>query len=146
MRATCSVFIATSLDGFISRPDGSIDWLMQANARVPEGEDCGYAAFMKTVDAVVMGRKTFGLYVDGGKTIQGFLAAGLVDDITITVIPLLLGSGLSLFGPLQQDIHLTLESSRAYAFGFVQNTYVVHRERKESFDRATPSSNRPARP
>ena len=69
-----------------------------------------------------------------------------VDDITITVIPLLLGSGRSLFGPLQQDIHLTLESSRAYAFGFVQNTYVVHRERKESFDRATPSSNRPARP
>lgn len=55
----CSAFIATSLDGFIARPDGSIDWLIQANATVPSGEDCGYKAFMSTVDVVVMGRCTF---------------------------------------------------------------------------------------
>ena len=55
----CSVFIATSLDGFISRRDGSIDWLNEANAVVPEGEDCGYAQFMSSVDALVMGRNTF---------------------------------------------------------------------------------------
>ena len=61
MRAQCSVFIATSLDGFISRPDGSIDWLEAANGSVPPGEDCGYAAFMSTIDTLVMGRKTFDL-------------------------------------------------------------------------------------
>lgn len=59
MTLRCSVFIATSLDGYIARPDGAIDWLEQANASVPPGEDCGYAAFMATVDALVMGRNTF---------------------------------------------------------------------------------------
>ena len=55
----CSVFIATSLDGFIARPDGSIDWLEAANQAVPPGEDCGYAAFMASVDLLVMGRETY---------------------------------------------------------------------------------------
>ena len=51
MRA--SVFIATSLDGFIARPDGALDWL-PANA-----EPHGYDEFIATVDAIVIGRKTF---------------------------------------------------------------------------------------
>ncbi|MFH2133980.1 MAG: dihydrofolate reductase family protein [Pseudomonadota bacterium] len=55
----CSVFVATSLDGFIARPDGSIDWLEKANESVPSGEDCGYADFMSSVDVIVMGRNTF---------------------------------------------------------------------------------------
>ena len=59
MTAKTSAFIATSLDGFIARLDGSIDWLNQANAAVPRGEDCGYMAFMETVDGLVMGRNTF---------------------------------------------------------------------------------------
>jgi dihydrofolate reductase len=49
-----SVFIATSLDGFIARPDGSLDWLPPNG-----GEPHGYAEFMATVDALVIGRKTF---------------------------------------------------------------------------------------
>jgi dihydrofolate reductase len=51
---TASVFIATSLDGFIARADGGLDWL-------PTGgeEDYGFYAFLESVDAVVMGRKTF---------------------------------------------------------------------------------------
>jgi dihydrofolate reductase len=53
------VFIATSLDGFIARPDGTLDWLIQAQAAAPAGEDFGYAAFMAGVDAPVMGRKSF---------------------------------------------------------------------------------------
>ena len=61
MSAKASVFIATSLDGFIARPDGSIDWLDEANAVVPSGEDCGYNEFMKSVDVLVMGRNTFEL-------------------------------------------------------------------------------------
>jgi dihydrofolate reductase len=49
-----SVFIATSLDGFIARLDGSLDWLP-----VNGGEEHGYTEFMATVDALVIGRKTF---------------------------------------------------------------------------------------
>lgn len=181
MPATSSVFIATSLDGFIARPDGSIDWLLQATTRVPAGEDCGYQAFMDTVDVLVMGRKTFEqalsfdpwpyagkpvvvlsqrgvevptalchevstsaeapaallarlsatgarkLYIDGGQTIQRFLRAGLIDELTITVIPVLLGAGRPLFGPLDADVTLTHVETRAYPFGFVQHHYRVQR-------------------
>ena len=58
-RPQVEVFIATSLDGFIARPDGSIDWLLQAQATAPAGEDFGYAEFIADIDALVMGRKTF---------------------------------------------------------------------------------------
>jgi dihydrofolate reductase len=47
-----SVFIATSLDGYIARLDGGLDWLP------PDGEPHGYDEFMATVDAIVIGRKT----------------------------------------------------------------------------------------
>jgi dihydrofolate reductase len=50
------VFIATSLDGFIARLDGSLDWLDQEPA--PE-HDFGYGEFLASVDALLMGRKTF---------------------------------------------------------------------------------------
>jgi dihydrofolate reductase len=49
-----SVFIATSLDGFIARANGDLDWLPAAG-----GEEHGYGAFIGTVDALVIGRKTF---------------------------------------------------------------------------------------
>jgi len=52
-----SVFIATSVDGFIARENGAIDWLPAAGAAA--GEDYGYVAFMETVDVLVMGRHTF---------------------------------------------------------------------------------------
>ena len=45
----CSVYIATSLDGFIARSDGGLDWLPE-----PGAEDYGYATFMDGVDAIVM--------------------------------------------------------------------------------------------
>jgi dihydrofolate reductase len=49
-----SVFIGTSVDGFIARADGDLDWLPPGG-----GEEHGYDAFMATVDALVIGRKTF---------------------------------------------------------------------------------------
>lgn len=181
---TC-VFIATSLDGFISRLDGSIDWLNEANALVPEGEDLGYQAFMEKIDALVLGRNTFEqaltfgqwtygekkvivlsrkgakipqalnqtvsvsaeepamllkrlssscihqVYVDGGQTIQSFLRDGLIDEITITVIPFLLGSGKPLFGSLPSDVALTHVFTKSYPFGFVQSKYLIPKMNKE---------------
>jgi dihydrofolate reductase len=49
-----SVFIATSLDGFIARSNDDLDWLPPGG-----GEEHGYEAFMATVDALVIGRRTF---------------------------------------------------------------------------------------
>lgn len=56
MTIRCSVFIAISLDGFIAREDGSIDWLIKANELAPEGEDGGYRNFIASVDTLIMGR------------------------------------------------------------------------------------------
>lgn len=53
-----AVFIATSLDGYIARPDGALDWLLRSEYS-PEGEDFGYADFIASVSCVVMGRQTF---------------------------------------------------------------------------------------
>jgi dihydrofolate reductase len=50
------VFIATSLDGYIARPDGGIDWLERVELA---GEDYGFADFFASVDALVMGRATY---------------------------------------------------------------------------------------
>jgi dihydrofolate reductase len=169
-----SVFIATSLDGFIARQDDRIDWL-PANG----GEPHGYVEFMATVDAVVLGRRSFEqvlkyeawpyptkpvivltsrpetvvapkgavcdamcgtplevvnrladrgmkhLYIDGGVTVQRFLEAGLIQHVTITRIPVLLGSGIALFGPLSRDIRFKHIATRTFPSGMVQSQYVV---------------------
>jgi dihydrofolate reductase len=47
------------------------------------------------------------LYVDGGKTSQRFLQAGVMTALTITTMPILIGDGLPLFGPVPSDIILT---------------------------------------
>ena len=58
----CSVFIATSLDGFIARANGDIDWLPIPTAM----EDYGYGEFIKSVDTMVLGRNTFELALSFG--------------------------------------------------------------------------------
>lgn len=178
-----SVFIATSLDGFIARKDGRIDWLERASATLPTGEDCGYQSYFNSVDTLVMGRNTFEtvlsfetwpygdkrvvvlstklngvprqlektvsvfsvgpkkvletlasegarhVYLDGGRTIQSFLEDNLVDEITITRIPILLGEGISLFGKVMSEVSFEHIETHAYANGFVQSRY-----RKKSSD------------
>jgi len=170
----CSVFIATSLDGFIARPDGALDWLPAGG-----GEPHGYDEFIATVDAILIGRKTFEtvlsfeawpygpkpvvvlsrtlssitvpegavcermegspreivdrlaargmehLYVDGGVTVQGFLREGLIQRMTITRIPVLLGSGIPLFGPLTGDVRFRHVATRSFASGMVQSEYAA---------------------
>lgn len=66
-------------------------------------------------------------YVDGGITIQRFLAAGLVDRITVTRVPLLIGQGIPLFGLLPHDIQLRHVATRSYKGGLVQSKYDVKR-------------------
>ena len=177
-----SVFIATTLDGYIARENGTLDWLPGAESEIDissENEDSGFITFMNQIDVLVMGRNTYEfvlssgqwpygnkrvivlsstldsisenvpntveirsgspdkiyqelksqgakhLYVDGGKTIQGFLNSGLIDEIIITTVPVLIGNGISLFGVLKQDKKLKLLETKHYTNGFVQNKYAV---------------------
>jgi len=168
----CSVYIAMSLDGFIARRDGSIDWLSIVERA---GEDYGYRRFHDSIDTVIVGRNTysqvlgFGVwpfarkrcvvmthsppvsrhgeeffdgppielvtslaadgarhaYVDGGAVIQQFLRAGLVSDLTVSVIPTLLGQGIRLFGSTGRDVPLRFAASKAFESGLVQLEYSV---------------------
>ena len=170
-----SVFVGTSLDGFIARADGTFDFL---HASGGDPEPHGYEEFFATVDALVMGRKTFEIvlafekwlygpkpvfvlssrplarapagavvermsgppgeivaqlagrgfdhvYVDGGVTIQRFLEAGLINRLIVSRVPVLIGSGIALFGSLPRDIILKHVSTRVYASGLVQSEYAV---------------------
>jgi dihydrofolate reductase len=67
-------------------------------------------------------------YIDGGLTIQQFLAAGLIHRLTITRVPVLIGEGISLFGPVPHDIKLRHAATRSYGSGLVQSEYEVIRE------------------
>ena len=167
-----SVFIGTSLDGFIARANGDFDFL-DAGGNEPHG----YEEFMASVDALVMGRKTyetvlaFGVwpyekpvfvlsthplapapsdaviehlsgepaeivaqlaargighvYVDGGITIQRFLQARLIQRLIISRVPVIIGDGIPLFGPLASDVLLKHVATRQYASGLVQSEYEV---------------------
>jgi dihydrofolate reductase len=64
-------------------------------------------------------------YVDGGVTIQRFLAAGLVDRLVITRVPILIGSGIPLFGAVPRDILLRHVATRSYRGGLVQSEYAM---------------------
>jgi dihydrofolate reductase len=168
-----SVFVGTSLDGFMARVDGALDFLPHGG-----GEPHGYDEFMATVDALVIGRNTFDvvlafdpwpygskpvfvlstralppappgavvehmsgppaeivsllaargirhIYVDGGITIQRFLRAGLIQRLVVTRVPVLIGAGIPLFGPLTRDIALRHVRTQHYASGLVQSEYAV---------------------
>lgn len=63
------------------------------------------------------------VYVDGGALISSFLRFGLVDDLTITIAPVLLGRGTRLFHPIEAGTYLRLVKSEAYESGMVQLRY-----------------------
>lgn len=67
------------------------------------------------------------LYIDGGVTIQNFLAQDLIDQMTITTIPLLLGGGVKLFGELETMQSFKLVESKVYLETIVQNHYLRSR-------------------
>ncbi len=57
MERKIKVFIATSLDGYITDKNGEIEWLHSFEN--PDNIDMGYEAFISETDAIVMGRTTF---------------------------------------------------------------------------------------
>jgi dihydrofolate reductase len=64
-------------------------------------------------------------YIDGGITIQRFLAAGLIDRLVITRVPVLIGTGVPLFGPVPRDISLRHVATSSYKAGLVQSEYEI---------------------
>lgn len=86
------VFIGTSLDGFIARPDGDLEWL---NVRAEHAGDTGYDAFMAGIDTIVMGRNTyektltFGFWPYEGLRVLVLSTHLSTDDANITVAPTL---------------------------------------------------------
>jgi dihydrofolate reductase len=169
-----SVFIGMSVDGFIARKNGALDFLEEGG-----GEPHGYQEFFASVDALVIGRGTFETvltfpewpyeqkrvvvlssrtldlsgvkggvveqmsgdpaeivrkleasgakhaYVDGGVTVQRFLRAGLIQRLTITRVPVLIGEGIPLFGSLPHDVKLRPIGTKQHASGLVQTEYEV---------------------
>ena len=61
-----SVYIATSLDGYIARENGDIDWLPGSDAQGGD-EDYGYHEFMDSIDVLVMGRNTYEMVLSFGQ-------------------------------------------------------------------------------
>ena len=67
------------------------------------------------------------VYLDGGQLVQSFLQHGLVDEMTLTTMPILIGKGIPLFGELAQDIRLRRLNTQAWDNGMVQTHYEVLR-------------------
>lgn len=65
----------------------------------------------------------FRLYIDGGRTIQNFLAEDLIDELRVTTIPILLGGGFSLFGDLPAPLVFEHITSKLFLNQLVQNHY-----------------------
>ena len=168
-----SVFVGTSVDGYIARSDGALDFLPPDG-----GEPHGYDEFMASVDALIVGRHTYETvlafdawpygdkpvfvlstktlrpppagavvermsgspeeivamlarrgfqhaYVDGGVTIQSFLRAKLIQRLTITRVPVIIGVGIPLFGPTTRDVMLKHIRTQQYPSGLVKSEYEV---------------------
>lgn len=166
------VFIATSADGYIAKPNDDLSFLSIVQR---DGQDYGYSDFIRSVDTVIMGRKTWdwinrqvpdfphadkntfiitrtqrpaigntkfysgdlkelilqlrsepgkNIFVDGGaEIIAGFLRQGLVDELIISIIPILTGSGTRLFSEGLPEREICLIDVKTYESGLVKLHY-----------------------
>lgn len=178
-----TVHMAASLDGFIARKDGNVDW-MQTSDQFADGDSLDpefVEAFLKNIDCYVLGSRTYqsalnfetrGLgwsygdkptfvltsrelpgardsvefysgdlrqfvnkhlrprfrniwFAGGSELCTECLRLGLVDEICYSILPILIGDGVSFFGKLDQDINLHLVDSKAYKSGMVELRYQV---------------------
>ena len=78
---------------------------------------------LKKVLAKIHSKGFSKLYIDGGKTIQSFLKEDLIDEMTITTMPILLGGGFSLFGDLEKPLEFEHIESQVFLDAVVQDTY-----------------------
>lgn len=92
-----------------------------------EGSDTNITVARSVHAAVQLltARKARRVYVDGGKVIQSFLRHGLLDELTVSVAPILLGAGLPLFGKLDRDVRLIHLGSASGNTGMVTSHYAV---------------------
>jgi len=170
-------YVASSLDGYIAKEDGDVSWLEELNISM---EDAGYDEFYSTVDALVMGRKTYEMIVSfgqwpygnkqvwvcssnsitpiegsnlqagstpeeaykaangmnikhlwlvgGGSLASSFLESKLLTSISLSLMPILLGSGIKLFGDLPSSIKINKESEKTHESGMTQLEYSVNYE------------------
>jgi dihydrofolate reductase len=170
-----SLFIATSLDGYIAKPNDDLSFLKLVEK---EGEDYGYAKFIDTIDTLIIGRKTYdyvvkeigsshydngqrnvyvitrtqrpgvgrtnfytgsltdlvkrlkaengkNIYCDGGaEIINELLNHDLIDELIISVIPVLLGMGTRLFKDGRPEQILEFLTAKTFDTGLIQLHYI----------------------
>jgi len=180
-----TIHMAASLDGFIARADGSVDWL-ETSDEFPGGKTMDpafVAAFLETIDCYVMGSRTYetavnfeakgfgwsygdkptfvltrrqpprirdtiefcsgdlahfvnsrlrptfrSIWVVGGGAVSAeCLRLGLADEVRYSILPVLIGEGISFFGKLDADAALHLMEVNAYQNGMVELRYEVRR-------------------
>jgi dihydrofolate reductase len=178
-----TIHMAASLDGFVARRDGSVDWL-ETSDEFAGGETMSpevVAAFLETIDCYVMGSRTFetalrfeaqgsgwaygdkptfvlttrdlprtresvelysgdlaellddrlrprfrSVWVVGGGAVAGeCLRRGLADELYYSILPVLIGDGISFFENLDRDVALHLAGVKAYESGTVELRYEV---------------------
>lgn len=78
---------------------------------------------LQKVLAIIHSKGHHSLYIDGGKTIQQFLSADLIDEMILTTIPILLGGGVPLFADLPKSLEFELKESEVFLGELVQRTY-----------------------
>lgn len=179
-RPKISVYISLSIDGYIAREDDRLDWLDRVGGF---DEDYGFQKLFASIDALIIGRKTYEIattvpdpypgkrvvvlskslhsvkagmelyrgdlaelaeklhregikhiWVDGGSTISQFLSLHLVDEMTLLVIPVVLGSGIPLFQAISKEVPCRLVSSQSYRSGLVQLHYEIIKQFTKSQD------------
>jgi len=180
-----TIHMVASLDGFIARGDGRVDWL-ETSDHYEGGETLtaeSIAAFLGTIDCYVMGSRTYETalafeatgqgwaygdtptvvlthrtlrrtrnsvefdsgdlgrlvnerlrprfrriwFVGGGEVSAECLRLGLADDVRYTIVPVLIGGGISFFQGLDRDVALHLVEAKAYQSGMVALRYDVRK-------------------